>query len=133
MKWIPHPYQLRGVEVLTKQCGAGQLLDPGMGKTTTSLAAFDVLRDYDYAKKMLVVAPIKPMYGTWRQEAKKWDDFNHLSFSILHGKDKVANLREDVDVHIINPEGLAQEQGAGGVLISGRCCARCLCRSCFCV
>lgn len=77
-----------------------------MGKTATSLASFEILRGYDYAKKMLVVAPIKPMYSTWRQEAKKWADFNHFSFAILHGSNKEAALREDVDIHIINPEGL---------------------------
>jgi len=107
MKWTPHPYQIRAVETMVKQCGAGQLLDPGMGKTTAALAAFEVLRGYDYAKKMLVIAPIKPMYGTWRQEARKWDDFNHFSFAILHGGKKAEALQENVDIHIINPEGIA--------------------------
>ena len=107
MKWTPHPYQIRGIQVLTKQCGAGQLLDPGMGKTAVTLAAFDVLRDADYVKKMLVVVPIKPMYGTWPAEATKWDDFNHFTFAILHGSRKHEALRSDVDVHLINPEGLA--------------------------
>ena len=107
MKFTPHPYQQRGIETLVKQCGAGQLLDPGMGKTATALAAFEVLRDCNYAKKMLVVAPIKPMYSTWRQEATKWDDFNHLRFTILHGKDKAKALEDDVDIYLINPEGLA--------------------------
>lgn len=78
-----------------------------MGKTTTTLAAFEVLREQEYAKKMLVVAPIKPMYGTWKQEATKWDDFNHLTFTILHGAGKQNRLLDDVDVYLINPEGLA--------------------------
>ena len=53
-----------------------------------------------------MVVPIKALYGTWRQEAKKWNDFNHLSFTILHGKDKESNLNADVDIYLINPEGL---------------------------
>ena len=108
MKWVPKKYMIRGVETLVKQCGAGQLLDPGMSKTAITLAAFDVLRDYEYAKKMLVVAPIKPMYGTWRQEGRKWDEFNHFSFAIIHGshEQKVAALKEDVDIHLVNPEGI---------------------------
>lgn len=104
--WTPHQYQIRGVETLTKQVGAGQLLDPGMGKTATTLAAFEVLRECGYAKKMLVVAPIKPMYGTWRQEAKKWKDFNHFTFTILHGRDKRERLKDDVDIYLVNPEGI---------------------------
>ena len=107
MKWIPKAYHLRGVSTLVSQCGAGLLLDPGMGKTSTTLAAFDVLRDHGYAKKMLVVAPIKPMYGTWRQEADKWDEFKHFKFSVLHGSGKQAALSVDADIYLINPEGLA--------------------------
>jgi len=106
MQWNPKAYHLRGVEVLTRQCGAGSLLDPGMGKTSITLAAFTVLQTAGYAKKMLVVTPIKPMYGTWRQEGQKWDDFNHLTFTILHGRNKFAGLHDDVDVYLVNPEGL---------------------------
>ena len=106
MQWKPHKFQLRGIETLTTQCGAGLLLDPGMGKTATTLAAFEVLRDHNHAKKMLVIAPIKPMYGTWRQEAQKWDDFKHFKFSILHGSGKQEGLSVDADIYLINPEGI---------------------------
>ena len=77
-----------------------------MGKTATTLAAFEVLRDHNHAKKMLVIAPIKPMYGTWRQEAQKWDDFKHFKFSILHGSGKQEGLSVDADIYLINPEGI---------------------------
>jgi hypothetical protein len=108
MKWTPKPYMIRGVETLVKQCGGGLLLDPGMSKTAITLAAFDTLMDYEYATKMLVIAPLKPMYGTWRQEGRKWDDFNHLTFAVIHGsaREKEAALNEDVNIHLINPEGL---------------------------
>jgi len=107
MKWTPKPYQIRGIKTLVKQCGAGLFLDPGMRKTSTTLAAFGVLRECGYAKKMLVIAPIKPMYGTWRQEGTKWDCFNYLTFTLLHGTKKEEALKEDVDIYIINPEGIA--------------------------
>lgn len=82
-------------------------MDPGMGKTATSLAAFETLRNVGYAKRMLVVAPIKPMYTTWRQEAQKWDDFNHFKFNIIHGSGKEAALSNTgIDIDLINPEGL---------------------------
>lgn len=54
-----------------------------------------------------MVVPIKPLYGTWRQEAQKWSDFAHLTFATLHGPKKAAALKEDKDVYLINPEGLA--------------------------
>lgn len=108
MKWIPKPYMLRGIETLVKQTGGGQLLDPGMSKTSITLAAFTCLQQYEYADKMLVIAPLKPMWGTWRQEGAKWDDFNHLTFSVIHGshQQKLDALAKDVNIHLINPEGL---------------------------
>jgi len=104
--WNPHPYQLRGISTLTKQCGAGMLLDPGMGKTAVALAAFEVLRSAGYAFKMLVVTPIKPLYDTWPKEMDKWEDFSSLKWISLHGKFKEMHLAADADVYLINPEGL---------------------------
>ena len=104
--FTPHDYQARGIRLLTGNSGgAGLLLDPGMGKTIICLQAFEILRMAGHASKMLIIVPLKPMYGTWRQEAEKWG-LGHLTFSIVHGKDKEARLNEDADVHLINPEGV---------------------------
>jgi SNF2 family DNA or RNA helicase len=46
------------------------------------------------------------MYKVWPDEIKKWTDFNHLSYTILHGEDKDANLNKVCDIYLINPEGL---------------------------
>jgi SNF2 family DNA or RNA helicase len=42
----------------------------------------------------------------WPQEIQKWADFSDISFTILHGPDKVYNVQSDCDVYFINPEGL---------------------------
>jgi len=55
---------------------------------------------------MLVVAPLRVMYSVWPGEIEKWAEFNHLTWTILHGKDKTANLDLDADIFIINPEGM---------------------------
>jgi SNF2 family DNA or RNA helicase len=47
------------------------------------------------------------MYLTWPAEIKKWTDFNELSYTIVHGKDKAYNLGLPTDIHLINPEGVA--------------------------
>lgn len=107
MQYTPHKYQKRGIELLTKGVGgAGLLLDPGMGKTVVTLCAFEKLKEENLAKKMLVIAPLKPMYGTWRQEADKWDHLQHLKFSVLHGNGKLEALQEECDIYLINPEGI---------------------------
>jgi SNF2 family DNA or RNA helicase len=105
MKWTPKPYQIRGASLMVSRQGSGQLLDPGMGKTSTALAAFDVLRE-EHNAKMLVIAPIKPMYGTWPVEPQKWDDFNHLKVQVIHGPKKKQALLEDADIYVINPEAV---------------------------
>lgn len=85
---------------------AGVLLDPGLGKTAITLAAFDILRRKKLARKMLVIAPLRPCYLVWPAEIEGWKDFSHLRYSILHGRNKEEALEADADVYIINPEGL---------------------------
>lgn len=46
------------------------------------------------------------MYNTWPNEIKKWEDFNSLSFTILHGGKKGYNAISPAQIHLINPEGL---------------------------
>jgi SNF2 family DNA or RNA helicase len=105
--WSPHSYQETGIKLLLGQGAAALFLDPGLGKTTICLASFKILKKLDYAKKMLVVAPLRPCYKVWPEEIKKWAEFRGLTYTILHGKDKQKNLESDVDFYIINPEGLA--------------------------
>lgn len=105
--WQPKDYQLRAIKMMMQQGAVGLFLDPGLGKTSTCLAALNILLGKGIVKKALVIAPLRPCYKVWPDEIKKWDNFKHLKFSILHGKDKEKALAADADVYIINPEGLA--------------------------
>lgn len=107
VQWVPHEYQIRGIKILISQGSAGLFLDPGLGKTSISLGAFKILKSRGFVKKMLIVAPLRPCYKVWPDEIKKWADFEGLTYTILHGKDKEKNLQKDVDIYIINPEGLS--------------------------
>jgi SNF2 family DNA or RNA helicase len=104
--WAPHPYQTRAIKLLLSQGSVGLFLDPGLGKTSTVLAAFKILKAKSLAKKMLIIAPKRPALKTWPDELAKWSDFSGLQHTILHGDRKDLNLRLDVDIYIINPEGL---------------------------
>lgn len=106
-QWLPHEYQVSGIKILLGQGSAGLFLDPGLGKTSICLAAFKILKSKGYAGKMLIIAPLRPCYKVWPDEIKKWADFEGLTYTILHGKNKDKNLASDVDIYIINPEGLA--------------------------
>lgn len=105
-KWNPHVYQKRSIKFLLERQAAGLLLDPGLGKTSVVLGAFDVLRRKKLARKMLVIAPLRPCYLVWPAEIEGWQDFKHLRYAVLHGRHKEEALASDADVYIINPEGL---------------------------
>jgi SNF2 family DNA or RNA helicase len=105
-QWTPRPYQWIALKKILTQGPLGLLMKPGLGKTSVSLAAFSILKGKGLVNKMLVIAPLRPVYKVWPDEIKKWDNFNHLSYTIVHGPNKHDNLQEDVDVYIINPEGL---------------------------
>ncbi len=109
MQWMPHSYQIAGVQWMIEHPGAGIILDPGMGKTSITLAALDILFKAGKIKKVLIVAPLRVCKLVWPLEIQKWDDFNGLSYSVLcelDEKDRLARLREGHQIYIINPESL---------------------------
>ena len=106
VSWTPRPYQVRAVKKMIAEESHGLFLHPGLGKTSIALAAFEVLRARGYAKKLLVVAPLRPIQLTWPAEVERWKQFSHLRVVTLHGPKKDRALREDADVYLINYEGL---------------------------
>jgi len=104
--WHPQDYQVEGIKMLLEQGAVALFLDPGLGKTSLVLAALKILKARTLINKVLIVAPLRPMYKVWPDEVAKWADFNHFVISILHGPNKQWNLEADADLYIINPEGL---------------------------
>lgn len=115
MRYVPHDYQKRAVQFGLKQACAGFFLDPGLGKTSIIYSIFKALQDEGLVRRMLVVAPLRPAHSVWPGEAAKWDEFNDLNVVVLHGKGWPRLLDRDVDVHVVNPEGLPKlEAGLKG-------------------
>lgn len=104
--WSPHDYQKRAMQMLLQLPGVGLFLDPGLGKTSISLGAFSILKRTGHAKRMLVIAPLRPCYTSWPSEIKKWAEFNDLRYVIVHGPDKEEALECDADVYIINVDAV---------------------------
>src|SRR5690554_982085 len=103
MHWQPHKYQEDAIRFMIERGAAGLFMDPGLGKTSITLAAFKVLKSAGYAHRMLVVAPLRVCQLVWPMEAAKWDEFRDLRVVVLHGKDKDKLARQDADVFVINP------------------------------
>lgn len=96
----------RAVKEMLQNAAYGLLLDPGLGKTSITLATFDILKDQGIVKRMLVIAPLRVCYDVWPMEGLKWKDFGHLKFELLHGPKKEERLHSDADIFLINPEGV---------------------------
>ena len=106
--WKPWPYQERSLKFMLENSRAGLLLSPGMGKTSVSLAAIKILLKKKLAHRVLVIAPLRPVYAVWPAEVCEWADFKDMRIALLHGINKDRVLRTLTPEHricIINPEG----------------------------
>jgi len=106
INWQPHDYQQRAIRMMITQGCAGLFLDPGLGKTSISLASHKLLHDKKIIRGTLVISPLRPAKITWPAECGKWTQFKDIDMVVLHGKDKEELLKEKHDVYVINPEGL---------------------------
>jgi SNF2 family DNA or RNA helicase len=106
--WVPWDYQQRGLKFMLTDPTCGLLLNPGMGKTSITLAAIKVLLKQKFIRRALIIAPLRAVYDVWPKEVCDWKDFHNLGIAILHGGKKDAVLRALQPEHqicIINPEG----------------------------
>lgn len=110
--WTPRVQQKLGMKFLIEHAAAIVAADPGVGKTTITYGAFKVLRKKGVAKKMLVIAPLKPAYLVWPPEAEKWEDFREYRVEVLHEKNRTEEAIARADVCVINPEGVDWLLGA---------------------
>lgn len=101
--WTPRPYQVKAVQHLINNAGAGLFLEPGLGKTSTTLAALELFKQHNLGPA-LIVAPLRVCYSVWPREVEKWGA--DLKVEILHGAGKAAALARKADVYVINYDGL---------------------------
>lgn len=120
--WHPHDYQKRAVKWMLERNHAGLFLEPGLGKTAITYAAFKVLKQKGFVKSMLVIAPKRVMFSVWPGERDEWEDFKGLSVGVLHGKDREHVLNTFHDVYVTNYDSIEwlSASGAMKVLIKDR-------------
>lgn len=98
-------YQVFAIDHIINTPGPGLFLDMGLGKTVSTLTAIKKLkRDYLEVSKPLVIAPKKVAESTWSDEIEAWDHLQGLTISKVLGteKQRIAALKTDADIHIIN-------------------------------
>ena len=83
--------------------GAGLFLDPGLGKSRTSLTVLNALFELGHIRRALVVAPLRPVYTVWPAEIRRWGfPMSHIILHKQHAKAMSMNMQ----VEIVNFEGL---------------------------
>lgn len=109
MEYIPHNYQAYCIQRVVEDPALGLFLRPGLGKTSITLSAINILKYFRWqVQKVLVVAPKKVAEATWQKEAKRWDHLQHLRFSTVLGSasKRIRALNTPADVYVINRENV---------------------------
>ena len=109
MEYKPHNYQAYCIQRIVEDPAVGLFLRPGLGKTSITLSAINILRYYRWSvRKALVVAPKKVAEGTWSKEASKWDHLQHLRVVTVLGSatKRIKALNTPADVYVINRENI---------------------------
>lgn len=101
-------YQKRAVDFVKRNRRAGLFLDMGLGKTISTLTAVSDLLSKGMVNRVLLVAPLRPAQGVWRQEARKWQHTKHLTFKMLTGNERqrLLALNSQAQIHLINVDNL---------------------------
>jgi len=110
MEYKTQLYQVHAVKHVLENPYCGVLVETGLGNTSVSLNALDILMFEDMAiSKILVIAPKRVAENVWRQEAEKWDHLKHLTFSVVSGKTATGRteaLKRKADIYVINRENV---------------------------
>lgn len=110
MEFKPHDYQKYAIDYILTHPVTAAILDMGLGKTVITLTAIDeLLHDRFEVRKVLAVAPLRVAKNTWPDEIQKWDHLFGLRYSVVLGTpvERLAALKADADIYIINRENLA--------------------------
>ena len=105
-RFKPFAAQITTANFLSMHDRAFCLNSMGLGKTVTTLWAYDYMRDAKLVKKALVVCPLSTMERTWADEIFR--TFPHLDASVLYGsrERRLKLLAQPADIYIINTDGL---------------------------
>lgn len=110
MKYEPHQYQVYCIDRIVNDPVVGLFLRPGLGKTSVTLTAVNILKYYRWCvSKVLVIAPKKVAEVVWDKEAAKWDHLQHLRIVKVLGSaaKRVQALNTPADVYVINRENIS--------------------------
>jgi SNF2 family DNA or RNA helicase len=105
----PRPYQRLALQHMLDTPRCALWAGMGMGKTSTALAAADVLHNlHGEDRPTLVTAPLRVASNTWPTEVRKWRQFAGLDVVPIVGTEaeRRAALKRDAPIFATNYEQL---------------------------
>ncbi len=105
-KFDPFAAQIETASFLSMNQRCFCLSSMGLGKTVSSLYAYDYMRKTKLVRKALVICPLSTMERTWADEVFK--TFPHLDAVVVYGsrQRRIKLLQQNAHVYIINTDGI---------------------------
>lgn len=100
------PYQRAGVRFIKEKKRCALFVDPGLGKTSTTLTALgDLIDDLDCGR-VLITAPPQVAKKTWHEEMAQWAHLRGKSYVIIRGTPATRRklLQRPACYHVISME-----------------------------
>lgn len=94
------------------ELGAALFLDPGLGKTITTLKLLEFLTDFDDLGRTLIIGPKRPLETAWPKEVDQWDVRLSCAYAMGSKRKREVAVRSNANIVFINQENvkwLAQE------------------------
>ena len=117
--WTPHPWQSQmlrfalhdgAMSLNTREMSRCNLwAAPGTGKTSTGYGWYDALYRLGYARRVLILAPLRVALNSWAGEREKWlSSFGHMDVAIAIGnpKQRLAAVNRFAHVTVTNYESV---------------------------
>ena len=100
------PYQRGGIRFIKEKKRCALFVDPGLGKTATTLTSLCDMIDELECGRVLITAPPQVAKKTWHKEMADWAHLKNKSYVIIRGTPKQRRelLRRPVCFHIISME-----------------------------
>jgi SNF2 family DNA or RNA helicase len=106
--FTPRPYQVTATKWVVDHPKCALFIEPGLGKTATTLFGIKRLLAKGEVKKVLVLAPLRVAKNGWPGEVQKWTQLSDLRVARIIGTaaERKAALRDPAPIHTMNYENI---------------------------
>lgn len=106
--FTPRPYQSLIIDHIAAHPRCAIWAGMGLGKTSSTLTALDLLSALEDVFPVLVIAPKRVARSTWPSEVTKWQHLSGLRTSVMVGDpaERRAALRAKAEIYTINYDNL---------------------------